>query len=404
MTGETGRRSMFATPLLRADTGRSRTPRLLSSRIESPGAVEIHLCARPASDAADLETQARSMYINLLRELRGHGAGPEDLVAEKLFLSDGAAQRRKLLEIRDELCGVGQDGPASAVTLLRQPPVAPGQLCEVQAQAILPAEGRRFATRRLAGLPAGASGRVIEADGLRQILLAAVTGDDNASRPHGEALSMFLRADELLQREGFSFGDVVRTWIYITDIDRDYGSLNAARREFFETRRIDPSPASTGIQGSMHITRRRFGLDLRAVAGSGPLRVAPFSAPSLNEAPSYGSDFSRGTRVDLGDRSILYVSGTASIDTQGRVVHVGDIEGQVNRMLLNVEQLLAGQGAGYADLVSAITYLKRGEDRDLFRRVARQRGLPPELPNTLCVADVCRPEWLCEIEATAVLV
>jgi len=404
MGGGTGGRPVFATPVLRADSGRSRTPRLLSSRIESPGVVEIHLCARPASDAADLEAQARSMYLNLLRELRGHGAGPGDLVAEKLFLSDGAAQRRLLLEIRREVCGAGPEGPVSAVTLLRQPPVTPGQLCELQAQAILPAEGRNLVTRSLAGLPAGGSGRIVEADGLRQIILSAITGDDGALQPHDEALSMFRRADELLKREGFSFHDVVRTWIYVADIDRDYGYLNAARREFFRAGRIEPPPASTGIQGSMHIAGRRFGLDLRAISGTGSLRVAPFSAPSLNEAPSYGSDFSRGTRVDLGDRSILYVSGTASIDPEGRVVHVGDIEGQVNRMLLNVEQLLAGQGAGYADLVSAITYLKRGEDGEVFRRVARQRGLPPELPNTLCVADVCRPEWLCEIEAIAILV
>ena len=105
----------------------------------------------------------------------------------------------------------------------------------------------------------------------------------------------------------------------------------------------------------------------------------------------------------LSDRSLVYISGTASIDEQGNVVHIGDIEGQVNRMLLNVEQLLKGQGATVNDLVSAITYLKEPSFMQPFRDVCRRRKFPERIPNTLCVAEVCRPDWLCEMEAIAVL-
>ena len=72
-------------------------------------------------------------------------------------------------------------------------------------------------------------------------------------------------------------------------------------------------------------------------------------------------------------------------------------------LLFNVEQLLKGQGADVNDLVSAITYLKEPEFMQPFRDVCRKRGFPERIPNTLCVADVCRPEWLCELEAIAVL-
>ena len=115
------------------------------------------------------------------------------------------------------------------------------------------------------------------------------------------------------------------------------------------------------------------------------------------------AQYSRGVRVDLPDHTVLYLSGTASIDTDGRVVAPGDIEGQVDRMLHNVEELLRVQGAGYGNVVSAVTYLKRAEFREPFERVAARRGFPALVPNTLCVADVCRPEWLCELEAIAII-
>src|SRR5678815_2378558 len=73
---------------------------------------------------------------------------------------------------------------------------------------------------------------------------------------------------------------------------------------------------------------------------------------------SYGADFSRGLRLADGNAVTLFVSGTASIDEQGRTVHVGDMTAQAERMLHNIAMLLAQQNATFADLVSGITYLK----------------------------------------------
>jgi enamine deaminase RidA (YjgF/YER057c/UK114 family) len=198
-------------------------------------------------------------------------------------------------------------------------------------------------------------------------------------------------------------GSIVRTWIFVADVGRDYAGLNRARRAFFASRGIHPPPASTGIRGVPFPPDRACALDLRAIGGSGPLRVTPFGSPTMNEAPTYGADFSRGMRVETGDRTVLYASGTASIDAAGRVFAPGDINAQIERMLLNVEKLLAGQGAGWADVVSEVTYLKEAAHAEAFRRAASRRGLPGGTPNTVCVTDICRPEWLCEIEVTAAL-
>ncbi len=52
----------------------------------------------------------------------------------------------------------------------------------------------------------------------------------------------------LLEAEGASWKDVVRTTCYLRDIERDYVAFNEIRTEFFRRQELAPLPASTGIQ------------------------------------------------------------------------------------------------------------------------------------------------------------
>jgi enamine deaminase RidA (YjgF/YER057c/UK114 family) len=52
----------------------------------------------------------------------------------------------------------------------------------------------------------------------------------------------------LLESEGASWKDVVRTTCYLRDIERDYAAFNEIRTEFFRDQGLEPLPASTGIQ------------------------------------------------------------------------------------------------------------------------------------------------------------
>jgi len=52
----------------------------------------------------------------------------------------------------------------------------------------------------------------------------------------------------LLESEGASWKDIVRTTCYLRDIERDYAAFNEIRTEFFKQLGLDPLPASTGIQ------------------------------------------------------------------------------------------------------------------------------------------------------------
>jgi enamine deaminase RidA (YjgF/YER057c/UK114 family) len=198
------------------------------------------------------------------------------------------------------------------------------------------------------------------------------------------------------------FRDVVRTWIHLRHIDRDYAALNRARRVFFAARGIEPVPASTGIGGGPVPGAHDLCLGVYAVKAGHALVKTVMTSPTLNEASEYGADFVRGLRVPEANKVALHVSGTASIDEHGSTVHPGDLEAQADRMLVNLAALLQGQGARFTDVVYAITYLKHPADAERIREKLRRAGFAG-FPHALVAAPICRPDLLCETEALAVL-
>ncbi|MGA2182430.1 MAG: Rid family hydrolase [Bryobacteraceae bacterium] len=128
----------------------------------------------------------------------------------------------------------------------------------------------------------------------------------------------------------------------------------------------------------------------------------------LNEADQYPipSSFSRGLRVELGNVVVLLISGTASIDDQGRSVHAGDFRAQARRTFDNITGLLSSEGASRKDIVRTTCYLRDIErDYEAFNeertRFYKEQGLHPLPASTGIQAILYRPELLVEIEAIA---
>jgi enamine deaminase RidA (YjgF/YER057c/UK114 family) len=128
----------------------------------------------------------------------------------------------------------------------------------------------------------------------------------------------------------------------------------------------------------------------------------------LNEAYNYDrpSSFSRGMRVDICGVTMLFISGTASVNEAGESVHEGDFFAQARRTFQNITSLLGSEGATWHDVVRTTCYLKDMHDYDKFNQARTQfyseQGLDP-LPASTCVeAHLCRDELLVEIEAIAV--
>src|ERR1700761_9262178 len=68
----------------------------------------------------------------------------------------------------------------------------------------------------------------------------------------------------LLESEGATWHDIVRTSCYLRDIDRDYEAFNEERTKFFAEQGLDPLPASTGIQAIL--CRPELLVEIEAIA------------------------------------------------------------------------------------------------------------------------------------------
>jgi 2-iminobutanoate/2-iminopropanoate deaminase len=129
----------------------------------------------------------------------------------------------------------------------------------------------------------------------------------------------------------------------------------------------------------------------------------------LNEAYNYPrpASFSRGIRFDLGDKTMLLISGTASVDEAGLTRHAGDFRAQLWRTYRNITALLEAEGATWHDIVRTTCYL-RDIERDYkdFNEIRTTffgwLGLDPLPASTGIQARLCREDLLVEIEAIAV--
>jgi 2-iminobutanoate/2-iminopropanoate deaminase len=130
----------------------------------------------------------------------------------------------------------------------------------------------------------------------------------------------------------------------------------------------------------------------------------------LNEAYHYAKAvaFSRGIRFDLGDKTMLLISGTASVDEAGRTIHPGDFRAQLWRTYRNITALLSAEGATWHDIIRTTCYL-RDIERDYkdFNEIRTAffawHRLDPLPASTGIQARLCREDLLVEIEAIAVM-
>ncbi len=379
-------------------------------RVEGPEARELFFLCQPPAEVANAGQQAEAAYRAILGVLEAEGGSFESVVCETLFLRSLRTDLERVRAARHRVLAASE-GPSHrpATTEIEQAPLNERACLEVSVQAVLPVlpNGPPLRVVSFEARPACGCAECVRSHGLRvhvgeEARFHAGSLYGLGEDAYQQTLAMFGVAEELLQQAGMEFRDVVRTWIHLREMDRDYADLNRARRAFFEARGIDPAPASTGIGGGPVPEGHDLCLGVYAVQSARRSVRTVMTAPTLNEAMLYGSDFARGIRVVETNKVALHVSGTASIDEAGRTAHPGDFGGQADRMLVNVAALLEGQGATFGDVVSAVTYLKRPADAARLREKLHQAGFEG-FPNVLVSAPICRPELLCETEALAVL-
>jgi 2-iminobutanoate/2-iminopropanoate deaminase len=100
--------------------------------------------------------------------------------------------------------------------------------------------------------------------------------------------------------------------------------------------------------------------------------------------------------------NLLFISGIAPHDADGRIVAEGDVVGQTEFVLHTMGQILERAGAGFADVLKVTVYLTDIADRTRINPV-RQRYFGNAKPaSTLVeVSKLALPGMLVEIEAVA---
>ncbi len=358
------------------------------------GVEELHIAAHPVEDAS-FEDQLSWLRRGAHEVLDALGIEPGSAILRRFFCRDIARHAHALVQC--DFSTPGARGEQCAVSRVGQPPLPPAKVALWAYHIVDPANRVQ-------------KQRTDDSLTVRRGELAHhwTCGVQNASHnaAHDQTSVCFATYDAHLKQRGLAFADnVMRTWLFLRDIDADYEAMVTARRRFFAQVGLTPNThyiASTGIEAAAADSGARVVLDAYAISGLQPGQVCHLRVPQqLGPTDMYGVTFERGTSIDYRDRRHLLISGTASIDDEGRILHVGDLNGQLERTLENIDVLLQAGSAGRGDVCQLIAYVREPRDGPEVQRRIRERFGPT--PLVVVRGAVCRPAWLVEIEAQAIV-
>jgi enamine deaminase RidA (YjgF/YER057c/UK114 family) len=113
-------------------------------------------------------------------------------------------------------------------------------------------------------------GMRIDLNGLTILLISGTASiDEHGNSVHigdfrAQMRRTFYNITALLEAEGATWHDIVRTTCYLRDIERDYTAFNEERTNFYREQGLDPLPASTGIQAIL--CRPELLIEIEAIA------------------------------------------------------------------------------------------------------------------------------------------
>jgi len=154
----------------------------------------------------------------------------------------------------------------------------------------------------------------------------------------------------VLEAAGASFGDVVKTTIFLTDLS-DFGKVNEVYGRYFH----ETPPARATVQVAALSRGALVGIE--AVAIKRGADIGPGGAVSISSkgAPKAIGPYSQG--VEVGAGSLLFVSGQIPVDPATGELVQGDIGAQTERVMENLKAILASAGVSFEDVVKTNVYM-----------------------------------------------
>ncbi|GAA3057381.1 MULTISPECIES: RidA family protein [Actinomycetes] len=130
-------------------------------------------------------------------------------------------------------------------------------------------------------------------------------------------------------------------------------------------------------------------------------RIRPFNTAETYPEQNLDNDLCQAVVAG----GIVYLRGQIGQDLDTREsVGIGDVEAQAEKAMANIAMLMEEAGGDLQDIVKVTVYLTDIRYREPVYRVMGRwlRGVHP-VSTGLVVDALARPEWLVEIDATAVL-
>ncbi|MBN1805493.1 MAG: hypothetical protein JW837_09595 [Sedimentisphaerales bacterium] len=361
-------------------------------KIESDNAVELFITASASPDI-DLEKQANEVFVAIRRVLESH----KSVILQERFFGTREALR-VAHSVRNSVYGDLDDGVEPAWLVV--PEGINGQLAGVQVHA-LSSEAKPEIL--LSGKTP--CGRIVPFGDSKYLTISGIQ-DSKTKQATAQARVILEKAEVVLKQAGADMHSVPRTWMWLGNILSWYDDFNKIRNEFFVERGLigkgtaNKMPASTGIGiGPQSENGAICGMDLVAVIGPNK-SIGYFDALGKQDsALKYGSAFSRACSVETPAGITLFVSGTASIDINGKTINTGNVTKQIETTISNVRAVLHEMQFDDDNMVQAIAYCKTAEIEKFFWSKYSDLAWP----NLTVIADVCRDDLLFEIEATAAI-
>jgi enamine deaminase RidA (YjgF/YER057c/UK114 family) len=130
-------------------------------------------------------------------------------------------------------------------------------------------------------------------------------------------------------------------------------------------------------------------------------RIRPFNTRETYPEQNLDNDLCQAVVAG----STVFLRGQIGQDLETREsVGIGDVTAQTERAMANIDKLLEESGSALEDIVKIVVYLTDVRYRDpVYQVIGRWlKGVFP-VSTGIIVSALARPEWVVEIDATAVI-
>lgn len=202
---------------------------------------------------------------------------------------------------------------------------------------------------------------------------------------------------------------IKRIWIFLKDIDDNYIEFSEARNKVFLKNGFthnDRFFVSTCVGSESLNLKHNLYVELLIDDSLKPEQITFIDLPEfMPHTRKYNVYFERGSVIEYDDRYEYYISGTASIDKNGEVLHLGNIINQTHRILLIMMNMLKRYDSNLKEINTMTWYFRNKNDIPEIKRLMKMKGrdlFNENIQLRFIEGKICRPEWLLESDCSII--